>query len=40
MLVNEFADYGGLTSAPDIAIRRFVITYAIDEKFREILDPE
>lgn len=40
MLVNEFADYGGLNSAPEIASRRFVAKYAIDEKFKEILNPE
>jgi superfamily I DNA and/or RNA helicase len=40
MLVNEFANYGGLTSAPEIANRRFVAKYVIDEKFREILNPE
>jgi len=38
--VNEFADYGGLNSAPEIASRRFVAKYAIDEKFKEILNPE
>jgi hypothetical protein len=40
MLVNEFADYGGLTSAPEIANRRFMARYAIDEKFRSILNPD
>jgi hypothetical protein len=40
LLVDEFADYGGLKSSPDIAGRRFEAKYDIDENFVEILNPE
>jgi AAA domain len=40
MLVDEFADYGGLNSAPEIASRRFGAEYAIDKNYKEILNPE
>jgi superfamily I DNA and/or RNA helicase len=40
MLVDEFADYGGLNSSPEIAGRRFEAKYDIDENFVEILKPE
>ena len=38
MLVDEFADYGGLISAPEIASRRFGAKLAIDKNFKEILN--
>jgi hypothetical protein len=40
MLVDEFADYRGLTSAPDIANRRLGVKNAIDEEFRNVINPE
>lgn len=40
MLVDEFADYGGLNSAPEIAGRRMDVKYPIDEKFKNVLNPE
>jgi ABC-type oligopeptide transport system ATPase subunit len=41
MLVNEFADYHGLTSAPDIAGRRLgVKNNDIDKEFRNIINPD
>jgi superfamily I DNA and/or RNA helicase len=40
MLVDEFADYGGLNSSPEIASRRFEAIHDIDENFIEILNPE
>jgi len=41
MLVNEFADYQGLTSAPEIAGRRLVVDCnTIDKEFRNIINPD
>jgi superfamily I DNA and/or RNA helicase len=40
MLVDEFAEYGGLNSAPEIAGRRMDVKYPIDEKFKNVLNPE
>lgn len=40
MLVDEFADYGGLISAPEIASRRFGAKYAIEDSFKDILNPQ
>ena len=41
MLVNEFADYQGLTSAPEIAGRRLVVACnTIDKEFRNIINPD
>lgn len=41
MLVNEFADYNGLTSAPDISGRRLEVNNnIIDKEFRNIINPD
>jgi hypothetical protein len=40
MLVDEFADYHGLTSAPDIANRRLSVKNAIDKEFKTVINPE
>jgi hypothetical protein len=37
-LVNEFAQYVGLRSANDIAIRRLTLAQAPDIPYREIID--
>jgi hypothetical protein len=39
-LVNEFASYGGLKSAPEIAPRRLVIEVPPDVEYRDIIQPE
>jgi hypothetical protein len=40
-LVDDFAQYGGLISAPEVAGRRLNLTnlYVLDNDFKEILDP-
>jgi energy-coupling factor transporter ATP-binding protein EcfA2 len=41
MLVDEFADYHGLTSAPEIAGRRLGVNNTdIDKEFRNIINPD
>ena len=40
MLVDEFADYGGLRAAHDIAARRLIMDKDIDNEFRSIINPE
>jgi ABC-type oligopeptide transport system ATPase subunit len=40
MLVDDFADYHGLTSAPDIAGRRLDVMNAIDPEYRNIINPD
>jgi energy-coupling factor transporter ATP-binding protein EcfA2 len=41
-LVNDFAQYGGLMSAPEVAGRRLNLTnmYALEHDFKQILDPD
>lgn len=40
MLVNEFADYHGLTSAPDTSGRRLGVSYNdISKEFRSVINP-
>ncbi|NAL77884.1 DEAD/DEAH box helicase [Nitrososphaera sp. AFS] len=41
-LVNDFAQYGGLMSAPEVAGRRLNLTnmYALEHDFKRILDPD
>ena len=41
-LVNDFAQYGGLISAPEVAGRRLNLTnmYALEHDFKQILDPD
>lgn len=41
-LVDDFAQYGGLVSAPEAARRRLNLTnlYALERDFRQILDPD
>jgi hypothetical protein len=39
-LVNEFAGYGGLRSAQDIALRRLSLKQEPDLEYRKIIDPE
>jgi hypothetical protein len=39
-LVNEFASYGGLKSAPEIAPRRLVVEVPPDVEYRDIIQPE
>jgi superfamily I DNA and/or RNA helicase len=39
-LVIEFAQYGGLRSANDIAMRRLTLAHAPDIPYREIIDPD
>jgi superfamily I DNA and/or RNA helicase len=40
-LVDDFAQYGGLISAPEVAGRRLNLTnmYALEDDFKQILDP-
>jgi hypothetical protein len=38
-LVNEFADYGGLKSAPEIAPRRLTVKVPPDIEYRDIIQP-
>jgi energy-coupling factor transporter ATP-binding protein EcfA2 len=42
ILVNDFAQYGGLVSAPEVAGRRLNLTniYDLGHDFKQILDPE
>ena len=40
MLVDEFADYGGLRAAQDIAARRLKVNKDIDIEFRSIINPD
>ena len=41
MLVNEFADYQGLTPAPDIAGRRLgLMNNDISKEFRSVINPD
>ena len=40
MLVDEFADYGGLRAAQDIAARRLKVNNDIDNEFRSIINPD
>lgn len=39
-LVNEFASYGGLRSAPEVASRRLSLYRIPDLEYRKIIDPE
>ena len=39
-LVNEFANYGGLKSAPEIAPRRLAVEVPPDIEYRDIIQPE
>jgi hypothetical protein len=39
-LVNEFANYGGLRSAPEIASRRLILDREPDIEYRGIIQPE
>jgi hypothetical protein len=39
-LVNEFANYGGLKSAPEIAPRRLTIVVPPDIEYRDIIQPD
>jgi hypothetical protein len=39
-LVNEFAEYDGLRSAPEIGSRRLVLDSSPDREFREIIQPD
>jgi hypothetical protein len=39
-LVNEFARYGGLKSAPEIAPRRLTVEVPPDIEYREIIQPD
>ena len=39
-LVNEFAGYGGLRSAQDIALRRLTLKQQPDPEYRQIIDPD
>jgi hypothetical protein len=39
-LVNEFAEYDGLRSAPEIGSRRLVLDISPDIEFREIIQPD
>jgi energy-coupling factor transporter ATP-binding protein EcfA2 len=38
-LVNEFASYGGLISAQEVASRRLTLDYLPDVEYRNIIDP-
>jgi energy-coupling factor transporter ATP-binding protein EcfA2 len=38
-LVNEFASYGGLMSAEEVASRRLTLDYLPDTEYRNIIDP-
>ena len=41
MLVNEFADYNGLTSAPEIAARRLGVNNSdVHKEFRSVINPD
>lgn len=40
LLVDEFANYGGLRSAPDVANRRLDIRSPIDSLYKDIIKPE
>lgn len=40
MLVDEFADYGGLRPALDIAARRLNVNNTINSEYRSIINPE
>jgi len=39
-LVDEFAQYGGLRSSPEIASRRLVLDHAPDAEYQDIIQPE
>jgi hypothetical protein len=39
-LVNEFANYGGLKSAPEIATRRLTVEVPPDIEYRDIIQPD
>ena len=39
-LVNEFANYGGLLSAPEIAPRRLALDYIPDIEYRQVIQPD
>jgi energy-coupling factor transporter ATP-binding protein EcfA2 len=39
-LVNEFANYGGLKSAPEIAPRRLTLDYMPDVEYRLVIQPD
>lgn len=39
-LVNEFANYGGLKSAPEIAPRRLTLDYMPDVEYRQVIQPD
>jgi hypothetical protein len=39
-LVNEFANYGGLKSAPEIALRRLTVEMSPDIEYRDVIQPD
>ena len=39
-LVNDFADYGGLKSAPEIADRRLTLIKPSDIEYRQVIEPD
>jgi hypothetical protein len=39
-LVNDFADYGGLKSAPEIADRRLTLIKSSDIEYRQVIEPD
>ena len=39
-LVNEFANYGGLKSAPEIAPRRLTLDYMPDVEYHQVIQPD
>src|ERR687898_971165 len=39
-LVNEFANYSGLRSAPEIAPRRLTLDYMPDVEYRQVIQPD
>jgi superfamily I DNA and/or RNA helicase len=39
-LVNEFANYSGLRSAPEIALRRLTLDHIPDVEYRQVIQPD
>jgi hypothetical protein len=39
-LINEFANYGGLQSAPEIARRRLALDYIPDIEYPQVIQPD
>ena len=39
-MVNDFADYGGLKSAPEIADRRLTLIKPSDIEYRQVIEPD